>query len=144
MGPLSLPTGSLVCVDSCIIIYEVERAEPYASSLALFWGDVVQGRISAIASELVVMETLVGPMRTHNERMIRVYEEVLHSPQLRLVGIDAAVLREAARLRAEIPALRTPDAIHAATAILERADLFLTNDLGYRRVPGLATTMIGV
>ncbi len=50
---------------------------------------------------------------------------------------DANDLREAARLRALIPALESPDAMHAATALLYGCALFLTNDNGFRRILGL-------
>jgi predicted nucleic acid-binding protein len=52
------------------------------------------------------------------------------------------VLRQAAVLRATIPSLRTPDAIHAATALLGNCDMFLTNDPGFRRVPGLPLILL--
>ncbi len=46
------------------------------------------------------------------------------------------ILREAARLRA-ITKLRTPDAIHAATALQIGCALFVTNDKGFKNVPSL-------
>ncbi len=45
------------------------------------------------------------------------YEQLLLSSVLQLISISQTILREAARLRATTPLLRTPDAIHAATAI---------------------------
>jgi predicted nucleic acid-binding protein len=38
--------------------------------------------------------------------------------------------------------LKTPDAIHLATAIEERADLFLTGDANLARCPGLHLDLI--
>jgi predicted nucleic acid-binding protein len=52
------------------------------------------------------------------------------------------VLREAARLRATIAGLRAPDAIHAATALLSGCALFVTNDAGFKRVPGLPLVVL--
>lgn len=67
---------------------------------------------------------------------------MFREPGILLAPITAAVLREAARLRAAIPALRTPDALHAATALLEGCTLFLTNDKGFRRVPRLPVVLL--
>ena len=51
-------------------------------------------------------------------------------------------LREAARLRATIPGLKTPDVIHAATALLNGCALFVSNDTGFRRIPGLPLVLL--
>ena len=59
-----------------------------------------------------------------------------------LLPITQDILREAARLRAIIPSLKTPDAIHAATALLAGCTLFVTNDLGFKRVPGLMLAIL--
>ncbi|MBL7202552.1 MAG: PIN domain-containing protein [Anaerolineae bacterium] len=45
-----------------------------------------------------------------------------------MAQLDTAILERAARLRATTDSLRLPDAIHLATATLERCDRFLTND----------------
>ena len=47
----------------------------------------------------------------------------------------------AARLRAQL-GLKTPDAIHAATALATGCALFATNDKGFRRVTGLAVAVL--
>lgn len=44
-----------------------------------------------------------------------------------LISITQALLRKAAQLRARTK-LKTPDAIHAATALSRNCTLFLTND----------------
>ena len=70
------------------------------------------------------------------------YERILLHSDLRMLPVTNEVLREAAKVRAAIPALRTPDAIHAATALLSSCALFITNDPGFRRVPGLPIALL--
>ena len=48
-------------------------------------------------------------------------------PHLRVYPVDDRVAEEAARIRA-VYKFKMPDAIHLATAITQRADVFLTND----------------
>ena len=48
---------------------------------------------------------------------------------------------ETARLRAAT-GLKTPDALHAATALLAGCALFITNDADFRRVDGLPVTIL--
>jgi predicted nucleic acid-binding protein len=88
------------------------------------------------------MEALVLPIRKADAGLQANFEQALLGTDMRLLPISQAVLREAARLRAVIPALRTPDALHAATAIREGCALFLTNDKGFRRVPGLPVVLL--
>jgi len=61
---------------------------------------------------------------------------------MQLMSITQSILREAARLRAAVPGLRTPDALHAATALLSDCALFLTNDIGFQRVPALPLAIL--
>jgi len=61
---------------------------------------------------------------------------------MRLQPTTQSVLREGARLRATIPALRTPDALHAASAALANCTMFLSNDAGFRRIPGLPVVIL--
>jgi predicted nucleic acid-binding protein len=66
---------------------------------------------------LVLLETLVGPLKAGDGALAQAYEQLFQQPQTRLLPITLAVLREAARLRATTK-LKTPDAIHASTALL--------------------------
>ena len=59
-----------------------------------------------------------------------------------LLPISRDILHEAARLRANISGLKTPDAIHAATALLHGCTLFVSNDVGFRRVPNLPLVLL--
>ena len=59
-----------------------------------------------------------------------------------IVPATQPILREGARLRAVVTSLRTPDALHAATARLNGCVQFITNDLDFRRVPGLPVVVL--
>lgn len=55
--------------------------------------------------------------------------------------MSAGVADRMARLRAS-PGLRTPDAIHVATALEWGAQAFLTNDAGLRQAPGIEVLLL--
>ena len=139
MGTLTLPATGLVYLDTQVLIYSVETHATFWPLLQPVWQEVRAraGTIELVSSELTLMESLVGPLRTGDTVMQTAYEQLFLSPEIRLLTISQVVLREAARLRATIPALRTPDALHAATALVSGCVLFLSNDAGFRRVPGL-------
>ena len=142
MGSLILPRLGPIFVDTQIVIYSVEAKPPYWSLLRPLWQAVRSGQPAIIGSELTLMECLVVPLRNNDATLAATYDQIFQSAGVRLLPISQSVLREAARLRATIPGLRTSDAIHAATALLEPCTLFLTNDQGFRRIPGLPVTVL--
>jgi predicted nucleic acid-binding protein len=88
------------------------------------------GTTTAIPGEPV----LVQPLRVGDAALTERYEAILsNSHDFRLEPITAAIARRAADLRARYN-LRTPDALHVATAIAVGCDAFLTNDTGVKRV----------
>jgi len=142
MGSLTLPPSGLVYVDTQVFIYSVEKRPQYAAILRPFWEAVQAGKIEAVSSELSLMETLIGPLKKGNVTLVADYEHLFAHTGLRLLPITRPVLHEAARLRATISGLRTPDALHAATALLFQSALFITNDDGFRRIPGLPLVVL--
>jgi predicted nucleic acid-binding protein len=142
VGSLSVSLSGLIYVDTQTVIYSVETQAPYWPALEELWQVAQRGSVVAVTSELTLMETLVKPIRQQDRKLIQAYDDFLHTPDVRLVPISQATLREAARLRADITSLRTPDALHAATSMLHGCTQFLTNDDGFRRVPGLPVVML--
>jgi predicted nucleic acid-binding protein len=127
-----LPESGVVYVDTQILIYTIERFPRFATSIRQIWDAADLGKIRVITSELALLETLVVPMRLNDPKLMADYEELILS-NVRPIPVNREVLREAARLRAQHPTLRSPDAIHLATAKLENAVVFVTNDLDLRR-----------
>jgi predicted nucleic acid-binding protein len=137
-----LPTSGWVYVDAQVAIYTVDKHPEYAPVCRPLWNAVRTGSIVAVSSELVILETLVGPLRDGDTTRAALREDLWKQANTRLLPVSQSVLREAARLRAAQPALKTPDAIHAATSLLHECKLFVTNDLGFRRMPGLPLALL--
>lgn len=90
--------------------------------------------LRGFASTIAVAEVLVQPLRTNNKDLTERYEAVLSdSHSFQLEPVTVAVGRRAADLRARYN-LRTPDALHVATAIVSGCDAFLTNDADIKQV----------
>ena len=142
MGALRLPGSGSVCIDANVVIYSVEKIEPYFTLLVPLWQSAQAGQIAVLGSELLLLETLVKPLRVADTAVESAFRSLLQaSNELRLLPITASILEEAARLRAGLN-LTAPDAIHAATALSAGCDLFLTNDATFRRVPGLTVAIL--
>ena len=143
MGSLNLPSSGGVYVETPAVIYTVESHPLYAPLLRPLWLAAQAKTVSIISSELTLLETLVHPLRNGDTALQAAYERLLLStPEVTLLPLSRDVLREAARLRAVIPGLRTPDALHAATALVTGCTLFVTNDAVFRRVPALPLAIL--
>ena len=142
MGALTLPPrGGVVYVDANAVIYSVEAVHPYRPVLRPLWAAASTGGLSVVSSELLVIEVLTGPLRTGDTVLYDAYTRALFQGDIRLLQVSLPVLKRGAELRAAHN-LKTPDAIHAATALTEQCSLFITNDGAFRRVGGLPVAVL--
>ena len=142
MGSLILPSSGPVYVDAQIVIYSVEKHPTYAPTLRPLWEAVARRDFEVVSSELTLLETLIGPLKRGDVTLEADYENFYLSPGVRLLPITMPVLRAGARHRAALGSLRTPDALHAATAGSCGCTLLLTNDTIFRRIPGLPVVIL--
>lgn len=141
MGPVTLPLNGIIYLDTSAIIYSVERNEPYFTLLAPAWRQAEAGQFAVVCSELVTAETLVRPMREGNAKLETAYRAVFAAPEVDLVPATLELWDATARLRAET-GLKTPGALHAATALRAGFALFITNDTDFHRVQGLPVVVL--
>jgi predicted nucleic acid-binding protein len=84
------------------------------------------GRFLA-TSRLSRLECRCKPLRAGDTVLLALYEALFHGPEIQLVEITADIVEKATELRSNLN-LKTPDAIHLASAILSKAAAFLTGD----------------
>lgn len=142
MGTLTIPARGCVYVDAQVVIYSVEKHPTYAALVRPLWAAVQAGTVEAVTSELTEMEVLVGPLKAGDTALVTRYDQFFRLPGVRLVPVARTVLRDAARLRATTSKLKTPDAVHLATALRERCNLLVTNDLAFRAATGLPVVIL--
>jgi predicted nucleic acid-binding protein len=130
-----------VYLDANAVIYSVEKHPTYWPVLQPLWLAAKGKTIEIVSSELTLMETLIGPLQSGDTALANTYEQLFQHAQTRLLPITQAILREAARLRATTK-LRTPDALHAATAQQAGCVLFVTNDASFRGVASLPLVIL--
>ena len=131
MGQLSFPPLAKVYLDTAPIIYSVEKHRDYWQILIPLWNALKQSEIEVFTSQLTLLETLVQPIRQNNQSLVSAYESLLTKTDVKLEPINLAVLRQAADFRAANN-LKTPDAVHASTAIAANCSYFVTNDNAFR------------
>ena len=143
MGALTQAlAGNKVYLDINIFIYALEGVEPWATPIGQAFAGMEAGEWHAVTSELSLAEGLVRPYQRGREDLVQLYKTAL-SPRgyFSRAPVDAATLISAARLRA-LHDFKLPDAIHAATALAQGCTAILTNDAGFRRMPGIQCLLL--
>lgn len=141
MGPLTLPGEGSVYIDTNVLIYSVERMEPYRTLLEPMWAEANAQVFDILSSEIIVLEALVKPLRDGNLALAQLLRSMFDVRELRLIAPARQHWEFAALLRAET-GLKAADALHAATALLADAGVFITNDGDFRRVNGLPVVVL--
>lgn len=112
-----------VYVDTCMLIYWVERSGPVAEAAARWLAG--QQDATLCVSPLVRLEVLVKPMRGGDQALAQAYVALLAQQVWLAVGDD--IFERALDLRVR-HGLKTPDALHLATAVHHGCTEFWTND----------------
>jgi len=123
--------GHRIYLDASTIIFAVEALAPNLRMGLLIPLDA--GDLQAVTSHLSIVETVVGPRKRGDlfgERELRDFFRL--TSNLQVMPVSEAVLEKVIELRAT-SSLKTPDAIHIATGIVEGCDLFVTADLEWHR-----------
>jgi predicted nucleic acid-binding protein len=142
VGQLTLPQSVTICLDTSVVIYSVEKIERYATLMASLWAHVKNGSVRLVGSYLVLLETLVKPVKDGDSEIEQIYRELLTATEeFQLLPISMEVVELAIQLRAQYD-LRTPDALHAATAQAVGCVQFITNDTQFRRVAKLPVVIL--
>lgn len=142
MGSLTLPPNGLVYLDANSIIYTVEKHPDYSPLLLPLWLAAQAKTVEIVTSELSLLECSVGPLKRNDYALLRDYQSALLGTEIRLLPVTQSILLDAAKLRATVN-LKTPDAIHAATAARASCSLFVTNDTAFRRIASLSIEVLG-
>jgi uncharacterized protein len=112
--------------DSCVVIYRIQKVAPWDSVIAAMLEPILD--VAALhVSHLTRLECRVYPIRKIDLALLKRFDDFFARPDVRTVGIRPAVFDLATELRA-VYNVKTPDALHLASAIAAGCDEFWTND----------------
>lgn len=131
-------SGPTIFLDSCIAIYLVEEHKDFVTQIESLIESTDSSEL--IISDLSVMECLVGPIRSGNTVIEEKYKEWFDT--ILVVPLTGVVFREAARLRADHPSIKTPDALHVTTAVHYGCDELWTNDDRLSKVASIVRKIV--
>jgi predicted nucleic acid-binding protein len=142
MGQIVLPASGSVYVDTNAVIFRVQLIEPHLTASDPLWKALRAITCQVVTSNLTLMKVLIKPIRDGDLALASLYRHVvLATVGLYCVPISLDILESAAELRA-IHRLKTPDAIHAASAFAQGCTLFVTNDQDFKRIPNLNVAVL--
>lgn len=134
LRPAKLPGNQRYALDTVILIYFLEQHPQYYQAAKNIFKKIEAGEITAVISTLVFAELLVPAFRSReNKRAEKVVHILSNFPNLKIIPLTVEISTAAAHLRAT-HGLRTPDAIHAATALESKTRGIITNDKDFQKI----------
>jgi predicted nucleic acid-binding protein len=131
-----------VALDSSVLIYHLEDTEPYSELTEAAFAAIAAGVPAAVVSTISVAELFVKPYIDRRPDRVAALERFFDSlPNTEVVAPGYPIAKDAARLRARY-GVRLPDALLLATARLEGAHAFVTNDMALKKVRGEGFTVV--
>ena len=133
---------SRIYLDACILIYLVEAASPFHAIVARrLLQHQADPASRLVTSRLSCLECRMRPIRDNDRELLSAFDRLFSANRMVIVEITAEVVASATNLRARY-GFKTPDAIHLASAIEGKADLFLTGDSTLARCADIAVEVI--
>lgn len=120
----------MIAFDSNILIYALSKNVSLHQSARLVFREISTSK--GICSALIITETLYGNLRERSQLT------PLLSPSIQIIPVTELVAELAGKLKIDYE-LKNADSIHLATAIIGKADIFITNDqqLFKKKIPGI-------
>jgi len=133
----------LLALDSNVFIAALSQEEANSPIAQKLVRDIARGKHRAVASSIAYGEIL--SITTSHDDKLDLESFFARIENLSTVPADDNVCLKAGQLRAKYgPKLKLPDALHTATAKLEGADMFITNDIPLAKISQelLPTTLL--
>lgn len=139
----ALARHSLISLDTSVFIYHIEENKRYLPlTKTLLESLLPDGRINALCSSLVLSELLVRPLKEKRLDLVLAYKAlVLGFPNLKTIPLDNAVAEQTAYFRATYN-LKTPDAVHIATAYSNKAKVIICNDRRWKSIKEIEVLLL--
>lgn len=124
--------GERLLIDTSVVLAYLTGTEATSQAATdLFDGGIANGRYAAVLSAISVAELLVRPFGRGPGTVATIEGFLRHFGDVRVAEVTYDIAREGARLRAAT-GLAMPDALIIATAVVERIDRIVTNDVAWR------------
>lgn len=129
-------------MDTMCFVYRFEANPDFLDETRSLLELIESGECQGAVSVLAVTEALTVPLRQGLLEVALTYRSVFKSfPNLSILPIGVEEAQTAAELRAR-HGIRTPDALHVASAIHANADAFVTADRKLVRISEIEVLLL--
>ncbi|MGC9394038.1 MAG: type II toxin-antitoxin system VapC family toxin [Anaerolineae bacterium] len=123
-----LQRANAIALDTSVFIYVFEQHPDFGLLAQGIFRAIENGVCRGYASVLALGEVLTGVKKAGNRDLLLRYRNAFQQfPGLTLCACDIAVMEMMSDLRSHYN-IRTPDAIHIGSALVQGAYTFVTND----------------
>lgn len=128
--------------DTMLFIYLIEDDVQFAETVEAIFSYVMEYKITPVCSSIVMTELLRQPLRLKRFDIVAIYQDMLfRTAPIEFVDLTVPVATQAAMYAANYN-LKTPDAIHLASAVSAGATAFITADKDFTQVKELNTIIL--
>lgn len=129
----------LVALDSNIFIYNFEKNPQFLEKVKIIFSLLQRQKLKAVTSTVSLIESLSYPSPPKVLRAIKKGFATLGN--LNIVDVNFKISLETARIRREYK-FRLPDSIQLATAKVNKAQVFITNDARLKQFKEIKVILI--
>ncbi|MBI2415727.1 MAG: type II toxin-antitoxin system VapC family toxin [Candidatus Kerfeldbacteria bacterium] len=134
--------GQVTAFDSSIFVYLLESHRRYYSTVRKLFLEVESGENQGIFANIGLIELLTGPKQLGRYDIAYEYKNYIQNfPNLIITELNEPIVNFASDLRGRYR-IKTPDAVHLASAIVYGADVFITNDKALKKVREVAVKVL--
>ena len=129
---------SRVYWDTMLFAYILEGNPVFGPPTRKIYETLVDRGDTICTSVFTLGEVLVKPQQTKNDEICKAIRQFMRGGEIELLPFTAETAEQYSAVRAQVN-LKAADAIHAATAVVAKVDLFVTNDSDFKkmRIPGI-------
>src|SRR5947208_2456355 len=124
-GIVNLEQYRLIGIDTNIFIYHFQQNLEFTSKTDQIFKALGQNKLKAITSIVALLELL--SFKESKEILLELENLFNTTPNLSIYTVEYDIAIKAAEIR-RTHGFRMPDSIQLATAVLKKADAFITND----------------
>jgi len=142
MVSLKILCRKRVYLDANVFIYAMEQLEPWCHVAQSLLTMIDHGDMQCITSESTLAECLIKPIRRNQPENVLAFERAFEpEDNFEVLPIGRPILKQAAEFRA-LTALKLPDAIHAATAVVGGCSVIVTNVSGFSPMKAMPVILL--